>query len=149
MLIKNGYPNPMIDKVFKTESNRLKYIKPYCREKCPVLLILPYVGVKSKQVERDIKIVTEKVYRASNQRFIFTSAAVSNPQGKYLVSYKHKSCVVYTYECSSNSYIEQILRHLETKIKEHVPKCVKEYVKHQPKKTSNATSNAIKRSLIS
>ena len=45
LLIKNGYAKPLIDKVFKTESNRLKYIKPYGPEKCPVLLILPYVGV--------------------------------------------------------------------------------------------------------
>ena len=76
------YPNPLIDKVFKTESNRLKYIKPYGPKKYPVLLILPYVGVKSKQVERDIKNMTEKVYRASNPRVIFTSAAVLNPVGK-------------------------------------------------------------------
>ena len=61
MLIKNGYPNPLIDKVFRTELNRQKYIKPYGPEKCPVLLILPYVGVKSKQIERDIKNMTEKV----------------------------------------------------------------------------------------
>ena len=40
-------------------------------------------------------------------------------------------------------------RHLETRIKEHVFKCVKEYVKDQPKKMSNATSNAIKRLSIS
>ena len=33
--------------------------------------------------------------------------------------------------------------------KEHVLKCVKEYIKDQPKKTGNATSNAIKRSSIS
>ena len=94
--------------------------------------------------------MTEKVYRASNSRVIFTSAAVFNPQGKDLISYKHKSCVVYTYECCcSNSYIGQTSRHLETRIKEHVPKCVKEYIKDQPKKMGNATSNAIKRSSIS
>ena len=54
MLIKNRYPNPLINKVYKTESNRLKYIKPYGPKKCPVMLILPYVGVKSKLVEIDI-----------------------------------------------------------------------------------------------
>ena len=85
-----------------------------------------------------------------NPRVIFTSAAVLNPKGKYLISYKHNSCVVYTYECCcSNIYIGQSSRHLVTIIKEHVPKCVKEHVKDQPKKMSNATSNAIKRSSIS
>ena len=58
--------------------------------------------------------------------------------------------MVYTYECCcANSYIGQTSRHLETRIKEHVPKCVKEHIKDQPKKMSNATSNAIKRSSIS
>ena len=58
--------------------------------------------------------------------------------------------MVYTYECCcSNSYIGQPLRHLETRIKEHVPKCVKVHVKDQPKKMSIATSNAIYRLSIS
>ena len=150
LLIKNGYPNPLIDRVFKTELRRLKYTKPYGPEKCPVLLILPYVGEKSKQVERDIKNMTEKVYHASKPRVIFTSAAILNPRGKDLISYKHKSCVVYTYKCCcANSYIGQTSRHLETRIKEHVPKCVKDHIKNQPKKMSNATLNATKRSSIS
>ena len=140
----------MIDKVFRTELNRLKYIKLYGPEKCPILLILPYVGVKSNQIKRYIKNMTEKVYRASNPRLIFTSAAVLKFKGKDLLSYKHKCCVVYTYKCCcSNSYIGQTSRHLETRKKEHVPKCVKEHVKDQPKKMRIVTSNAIKRSSIS
>ena len=120
MLIKKEYPRPnaSIDKVFKTELNRLKHIKPYGLEKCPVLIILPYVGVKPNQIKRDKKNMTEKIYRASNQRVIFTSASVLNPKGKDLVPYKHKSCVVNTYECCcSNSYIGQTSMHLETRIK--------------------------------
>jgi len=58
--------------------------------------------------------------------------------------------VVYTYKCCcANSYIGQTSRHLETRIKEHVPKCVKDHIKNQPKKMSNATLNATKRSSIS
>ena len=34
MLLNNGYPNPLIDRVFKTEINRLNCIKPYGPEKC-------------------------------------------------------------------------------------------------------------------
>ena len=87
MLIKNGYPNPLIDKVLRTELNRLQYIKPYCPEKCPVLLILPYVGLKSNKIKREIKNMTEKVYRLSNPKVIFTSPAVLNPKGEDLISY--------------------------------------------------------------
>ena len=49
---KNGQANPLIDRVFKTEINRLNYTKAYGPEKCPVLLILPYVGEKLTQIER-------------------------------------------------------------------------------------------------
>ena len=76
MLIKNGYPNPLIDKVFKTEISRLNYIKPFGPEKCPVLLIFPYAGENSTQIERNIKNLTEKVYCAAKPRAIFTSSPV-------------------------------------------------------------------------
>ena len=55
MLVKNGYPNPLGDRVFKTEINRLNYLKPYDPEKYPVLLILPYAGENLSQIERHIK----------------------------------------------------------------------------------------------
>ena len=87
----------MIDKVFQTETNRLNYIKLYGPEKCPVLLILPYVGEKSTQIERNIKKMTEKVYRAVKLRVVFTSSSVLSPKGKNLISNKEKSCVVYTF----------------------------------------------------
>ena len=37
MLVKNEYPNPLIDRVFKTEINRLNYINLYGPEICTVL----------------------------------------------------------------------------------------------------------------
>ena len=51
LLLKNGYPGPLFDKVFKIETNRLNHIKPYGPEKCLVLFILPFVGKKSTHVE--------------------------------------------------------------------------------------------------
>ena len=119
--MKNEYPGPLIDKVFKTETNTLNYIKPYGPEKCPVLLILPYVGEKSSHIEINIKKMTEKVNRAANPRVIFTSSSVLSAKGKDLIFNKEKSCVVYTFECCwSNNYIGQTSWHLEMRIKEHV-----------------------------
>ena len=58
--------------------------------------------------------------------------------------------MVYTFECCcSNSYIGQTSKHLETRIKEHIPKCVSDHISNQPKTISIATSNAMKRSSIS
>ena len=57
--------------------------------------------------------------------------------------------MVYTFKCCcSDSYIGQTSRHLETRIKEHVPKCVREHIKNSPKTTSIATLNAMNRSSI-
>ena len=51
MLIKKEYPNPLIDRVFKFEFFRLNCIKPYGPEKCLILLILLYAGVKLTQID--------------------------------------------------------------------------------------------------
>ena len=100
---------------------------------------------KSTQIERNIKKLTEKIYRAAKPRVIFTSSSVLSPKGKDLTSNKHKSCIVYTFECCClNSYIGQTSRQLETRIKEHIPKCVNDNISNQPKTISTATSNAMK-----
>ena len=58
--------------------------------------------------------------------------------------------MVYTFECCcSNRYIGQTSRNLETRIKEHIPKCVSDHISNQPKTISIATSNGMKRSSIS
>ena len=60
-------------------------------KKCPVLLILPYVGEKSTQFEKkNIKKMTEKVYRAVKPMVIFTSSSVLSPKGKDLIYNKLK-----------------------------------------------------------
>ena len=42
----------------------------------------------------------------------------------------------------------QTSRYLETRIKEHIPKCVREHINNQPKTISIAILNAINRSSI-
>ena len=58
--------------------------------------------------------------------------------------------MVHTFECwRSNSCIGQISRHLETTIKEHIPKCAREHINNQPKPICIETSNAMNRSSTS
>ena len=91
--------------------------------------------------------MTEKVYFAAKPRVIFTSSSVLSSKGN--ISNKEISCVVYTFECCcSDSYIGQTPRHLKTRIKEHVLKCVREYIKNQSKTISIATLNAMNKSSI-
>ena len=73
-----------------------------------------------------------------------------SPKGKDLTSNKHKNFVVYTFECCcSNSYISQTSRDLETRIKEPIPKYVKDQVSNQPNTIIVATLNAMNRSSTS
>ena len=52
------------------------------------------------------------------------------PKNKNQVPIEDNSCVVYTFECCcKNSYIGQASRNLRTIIKEHISKCVENYIK--------------------
>ena len=84
------------------------------------------------QIGRNIKKLTEKVDRAAKPRVIFTSSSVLNHKEKDLISNKLKSCVVYTFKCCClNSYIIQTSRHFETRIKVHIPKCVRDHISNR------------------
>ena len=70
----------------------------------------------------------KKNYCTANPRVIFTLSFVLSPNGKDIISNKHKNCVVYTFKCCcSNSYVGQTSRQLETKIKDHIKKRVRDH----------------------
>ena len=96
-------------------------------KKCLVLFVLAYACETSKQMERIIK-KSKKNYCTANPRVIFTLSFVLSPNGKDIISNKHKNCVVYTFKCCcSNSYVGQTSRQLETKIKDHIKKRVRDH----------------------
>ena len=101
-----------------------------------MVLVLPYVGTKSSFFERDIKYITEKSYYSAKSRVIIKSSPMFTPKGKNPISVEDNSCVVYTFECcSKNRYIEQTFRHLRTRIKEHIPRYIKNYIIQKPEAT--------------
>ena len=60
-----------------------------------------------------------------------------------------KSFVVYKFKCYCESnYIGKTSRHLKTRIKEHVPKCITSYISDRKDKMSAAVKNAMKKSSI-
>ena len=66
------------------------------------------------------------------------------------LSYLDKSCIVYKFNCSCERiYIGQTTRHLKIRIKEHIPKCVEDYITGKSACISKAMINASKRSAIS
>ena len=61
------------------------------------------------------------------------------------ISIEDNSFVVYTFECCcKNRYIGQSSRHLRTRIKEHISKCVEYYIKSESETINIATKNPIK-----
>ena len=73
------------------------------------------------------------------------SLDVKNP-----MSYLDKSCIVYKLNCSCKRiYIGQTTRNFKIRIKEHIPRCVDDYITGKNVRTSKAVINAAKRSAIS
>ena len=51
-------------------------------EKCPVLLVLPYIGFKYKTFDKNIKDIMEKTYFFAKPRIIFKSNPILTPREK-------------------------------------------------------------------
>ena len=145
----NGYPEMLVNRVIKSQSTNSNIVKPYGPDKCPILLKLPYIGVESKLIEKKIVDITSKTYHAVNPRVLFMSKPILQRSGKDLMTPQEKSLVVYKFKCCcDSSYIGQTSRHLITRIKEHVPKCITSYIKDEKDEKSIAVENAIKKSAI-
>ena len=113
---------------------------------CLVLLILPYKGVMYKLFENNIKDIMENTYFAAKPKIIFKSNSIITLGSKHHIFKNHNSGVVYTFKCyCKSSYIGQTLRHLQTRINEHIPRCLKNYIKNLVTPMSTATTNGIKR----
>ena len=114
-----------------------------------MILKLPFIGKKLHIFEKKIKLMTESIYSAITPRIIFVSKPVLKIELKDPIPFMEKSCVVYRYNCfCERSYIGQISRHLRTRIKEHVPKCVKDFIEGKNNNKTKALINATRKSAI-
>ena len=149
VFIKNGYPESLINRVIKLHNENCSE-KPYGPEKLHVVLKLPYAGKASYPMVNRVKSITESAYFALKPRVIFTSKPLISLDVKDPMSYLDKSCIVYKFNCSCERiYIGQTTRHFKIRIKEHIPKCVEDYITGKNVQISKAVINAAKRSAIS
>ena len=121
--------------------------------KCVVFLKIPYINKNSAFLETNIKRITRHTYFAAKPRVTFTSKPLLIPAGKDLIPKFDKSMVIYQYKCyCDSSYIGLTSRQLKKRIKEHVPKCVRDYMvlTEEEKKTKKSIkiNNSVKRSGI-
>ena len=94
-----------------------------------MVILKIFISRNSGFLEKNIKQVTRSTYFAAKPRVIFTSNPLLTPAGKDLIPKFDKSMVIYQYKCyCDSSYIGLTSRQLKKRIKEHVPKCVQNYM---------------------
>ena len=153
ILCDNGYPESLIVKTFKFHREKIMNPRPENPEESPVVpILLPYVGLASAALEKDLKLLTRQCYRAVKPRVIFTSKPMLSHVCKDHIPMKDISMVIYHFKCCcGDSYVGQTIRRLGVRMKEHIPACVVKYYSLPTRGdwTSNKTlTNAAKGSAI-
>ena len=128
LMIRNGYPEKLLDKIISSFFNRV------CAGKSPknvettqpLMLVLPYLGNYTKQLEKKLKKVFHENFPELQVRFVFrASTRLSN-----LFRFKDKipqylsSGVIYKFTCRgcNSTYIGETIRHAKRRYEEHMGK---------------------------
>ena len=134
ILCDNGYPETLITRTFtfyKEKISQTKESEP--EDRTIVAMKLPYVGLASTALEKDLRLLTRQCYRTVEPRVIFTSKPMLSHVCKDRIPMNDTSMVVYHFECCcGDSYVGHTVRRLGARIKEHVPACVIKHYKRQP-----------------
>ena len=118
-------------------------------EKFPSVLRLPYLGNVSSLFEKEEQELLQLTYNQVKPRVIFVSEPVLRLELEDPISYLDKSRIIYkfNYFCET-SYIGQTSRHLKTRVNEHIPKCVLNFIKEKTNNKTKTVINATNRSSI-
>ena len=124
-MLKNGYPELMIDKVATLFLNKLHAKNgKTVSDKPEFKIILPYLGSYSKQLERKIMFSLRKFLPSIKVIFIYRAAT----RLRNLFTFKDRipsylsSGIVYKYTCSrcNSTYIGETIRHAKKRFCEHM-----------------------------
>ena len=105
LLIKNGYPQELVNKTIQLHLKNLDKIKTIGPEKCIVTLKVPFINKSSEILEKKIKHLIRNTYYAANPRIVFTSKPLLIHGGKDPVSNFNKSSIYQYSCCCTASYI--------------------------------------------
>ena len=151
ILQDNSYPEKLISRTINKHLARLKEQPESGPERCHIPIKLQFLGKTSYELEKELKNSIRQCYYSATPRVIFLSKPILSHCYKDPIPTLNQSKVVYRYQCCcDNSYVGQTSRRFIDRIKEHVPKCVKEFIKEptQNFKESKTLENASKRSTI-
>ena len=126
ILNRNSYPTRLFDSCVRTFLDKVSQPKPIVHSVSKKVLYfsLPYTGKHSLQIRTQISRLCSSAYPHLNIRFVFRPTL----RLSHLFSFKDKtpkalrSCVVYSFKCRccSASYLGQTVRHLHTRVSEHL-----------------------------
>ena len=133
LLTNNGYPEQLVRKTIKYHREKLSRPTVAGPDKCTEYIKLPFLGIQSTRLEKELKAITRNCYYAIEPRVIFESKPILSHVHKDRIPITNTSMVIYHYKCCcDNNYIGQTRRRLGERITEHIPRCVLEHYEETP-----------------
>ena len=131
ILKKNVFPERLVERTIKNFMDVAEKPPKLGPAPCPFPIKLQFVGNSSYTLEKEIKQAAAKCYYSARPRVILSSSPILRHTQKDHIPDMNKSKVVYRFKCyCENSYVGQTSRRLIERVKEHVPKCVKEHIRN-------------------
>ena len=131
ILQNNGYPEELINKIIQRRVTKTTIEPAFGPEVHNIPIKLPFLGSTSHKMEKHIGRLVRGCYYSAKARTIFTSQPNFTPAKKDPIPSFNKSMVIYHYKCHcGNDYIGQTSRRFAERLKEHVPKCVRQFIKN-------------------
>ena len=126
ILANNGYPRTTVEAIIHRKMNESSAPPDRSDDQTTVSLRLPYIGNVSNKYVKVVREALAECYSGIKLRVILTSRAILPAARKDVLPIAMTSNVVYRFVCHCNKwYIGSTSRRLQTRIKEHVPKCVR------------------------
>ena len=125
LMSRNGYPAKFIDKLVSYFLIRMREPNPIVNdEKKSILIVLPFLGSSTKNLEKTIKQTIRNCLPDLQCRFIYRASTRMSTmfQFKDRIPDYMKSGIVYKYKCSgcNSTYIGETIRHAKRRFHEHL-----------------------------
>ena len=131
IFIDLGYPDDVVRRIIKRTANTsAKPSESDQNKKKFVYLRLPYIGPVAEIFRQQLSKAVSQCFDEVKLRTIFTTRTLFNGPPKDRTPTLHLRNVVYKFKCSCDSmYVGRTSQRFHSRIKEHVPKSLKEAFK--------------------
>lgn len=127
ILLENGYPESFVLKQISKKITQFSSPRRFGPDKCPVYLRVIYTGKASLTLENNVRTAVGSCYGSVATRIVFVSKQMMPATRKDVLPANQKSSVVYEYKCHCDSrYVGRTSQRLQDRIKQHVPKWLKQ-----------------------